>query len=79
MRNNTDKPMYDPDYPDHPLQPGHVRLYEFLHGFEDITLEEEARRIVDWANDPLAQLLDAEMLKEINKQIIAKINEGVKE
>lgn len=73
MRNNTDKPMHDPEHPDDPLLPGHVRLYEFLHNYEDITFAEEARRHALWANDPLAQILDQEIQKAIDADVIATI------
>ena len=69
MKNNTDKPMHDPEYPDEPLMPGHVRYYEFLHGYEDVTLEEDERR----SNDPLYTLLVDEIRKEIDREIIATI------
>jgi len=76
MRNNTDKPMHDPEHPDDPLMPGMVRDYTMFPQFncyEDITIEEDTRRAVEWANDPFAQIFLEEIRKEIDAEVIRQI------
>lgn len=72
-------PDPDDNYP--LLQPGYVRLYEFLHGYEDITVEEWEQIQEECRNDPLMQILKVEIEKEINKEIVnticIKAKEGV--
>lgn len=58
----------EPD--EEPVKEGFVRIYEFLHGWEDIP-EEEYNKM---ENDPIAIILREEVLKEINKEIIELIN-----
>jgi hypothetical protein len=55
------------------LQPGYAREYEFLHGYNDITIEELDKRVEDFNNDPLAQILMEEIQKEINREVIQSI------
>lgn len=55
-----------------PVKEGFVRIYEFLHGWDDITVEEYERDI----NDPFAVVLREEIQKEINREIIELINKN---
>jgi len=61
--------MHDPDHPDDPLMPGHIRMWEFLHGYEDIPIEKYEAQM----NDPLYQILIDEIRKEIDREIIETI------
>lgn len=57
-----------------PVKEGYVRIYEFLHGWEDIPEEE----FDFYEHDPLAVLLREEIQKEINREVVNTIN-NVKE
>lgn len=54
-----------------PVKDGFVRIYEFLHGWEDVTEEKYEKSI----NDPLAVIIREEIQKEINREIIRMIND----
>lgn len=73
MRNNTDKPMIIEGDED-PLMPGMVRYYEFLHGYNDVTIEEDERQ----SNDPAYKLFMEEIRKEIDRGIIETICNNVR-
>ena len=62
---------YDPGEP--PIEPGRVRIYEFLHGYEEISIEEYNARVEEYKNDPLCQALEEEILKEINREVVRMI------
>ena len=51
------------------LEPGMVRIYEFLHGYRDIPIEEYRK----YENDPLLKLLKEEIQKEINREVVRAI------
>lgn len=57
-----------------PVKEGFVRIYEFLHGWEDVAESSYEEMI----NDPLAIILREEIQKEINREVIKKINEASK-
>ena len=64
-----------PIFDEPPVPPGYVRIYEFLHGYEDIPQEEYDRQVEEMKNDPFCQILREEITKEINAEIIRKILE----
>lgn len=74
MRNETDKPMIIEGDED-PLMPGYIRLYEFLHGYEDVPIAEYDT----WEYDPATKILIEEIQKEINREVIKLICEKSKE
>lgn len=57
-----------------PLMPGMVRYYEFLHGYNDVTIEEDERQ----SNDPAYKLFMEEIRKEIDRGIIETICNNVR-
>lgn len=57
-----------------PVKEGFVRIYEFLHGWEDITEEQYNKNI----NHPFNVILREEIQKEINKEIIEMINNNAR-
>jgi hypothetical protein len=61
------------------LQPGYVRLYEFLHGYEDIPIEEWQAIQQATKDDPLMQILAEEVQKEINKEVVRMICEKARQ
>jgi hypothetical protein len=65
-------------YDETPLEPRHVRVYEFLHGYDDYTFE-----VYDRPANPIEQalsdILTAEIQKEVNKAIIQGIAKNAKE
>lgn len=63
---------YDPG--EEPIQPGRVRIYEFMHGYEEISIEEYNERVEAYKNDPLCQIIEQEIQKEINAEVIRQIN-----
>jgi len=52
-----------------PVEKGFVRIYEFLHGYEDITEEEYEKQY----NSTEVKILEDEIRKEIDKEIISII------
>lgn len=75
MENNTDQEMIL--IGEEPLKPGYYRVYEFLHGYCDYLISDREK----WLNDPknadiilLNNILAEEIQKEINREIIRKIN-----
>ena len=66
--NRTDHPILDGEY-EEPIAPGHVRIYEFLHGYEDKPIAE----IEKSESDPLMKVLNEETQKEIDKEVIRMI------
>lgn len=62
----------EPDEP--PVKKGFVRVYEFLHGYEDIP--EDVFNAGE--KDPLLVMLKEEIQKEIDREIISLINENAK-
>lgn len=52
-----------------PLKPGMVRIYEFLHGYTDITMEEYNEMI----DDPLYKIFVEEVQKEIDREVIRSV------
>lgn len=62
----------EPD--EEPVKEGFVRIYEFLHGWDDIPETEYEEMI----NDPFAIILREEIQKEINAEIIREINKAAK-
>lgn len=64
-----------------PLAPRHIRLYEFLHGYEDIPLQEyDARESFPGILErDLADILVREIQKEIDKTLIETICRNAKE
>ena len=65
---------------DNPLKEGYVRLYEDHTGrwYEDVTIEENKKRIEEMNNDPLYQILMEEIQKEINSEVVRLIAKNVK-
>lgn len=59
-----------------PLDPRHVRLYHTgagMNDWKDVPLEEYERMVEEYRNDPFCQILEEEIQKEINKEVIALI------
>ena len=73
MKNETNEPIFIEGDKD-PLAPGYIRIYEFLHGYEDILIEEYERRL----NNPVYEILVEELRKEIDKELISTIIKKVK-
>jgi hypothetical protein len=69
---------FEADPGDPPLKKGYVRLYEFLHGFEDIPIEQWEQMQEAAKNDPLYQLLLEEVTKEINREVIRTIEDKIR-
>ena len=69
MRNDTDKPMHDPDFPDDPLASGFTRIYEMFNWYEDVP----NAKIDTEKNDPLYKSLAEEIRKEIDAEIVRTI------
>lgn len=64
--------LFDEEYPDDPIAPGYVRVYEFLHGYEDHLIEK-----IETPN-PLSKILAEEIQREIDREIIKAVYEKVK-
>jgi len=56
-----------------PVPPGHTRLFEFLHGYEDVPNDELERRRLEMESDPLCQILMDEINKAVDRELIGKI------
>lgn len=65
-----EKKLYDETL----LEPNHVRIYEFLHGYEDITIDEYEQ----WNNDPRHKIFVEELQKEIGCFLIGTICDKAK-
>jgi len=61
-----------------PLKEGYVRLYQFLHGYQDIPIKQWEQMQEDAKNDPLFQMLQEEITKEINREVIRTMEENIR-
>lgn len=88
VRNEGDEPLHcyqygpvDPSkkfYDETPLAPKHVRVYEFLHGWEDIPIRDyDIARVYEQV-DPLMKIFRQELQKEIDRSVIQTIADNAK-